>query len=105
MTQPHLSPLLTYIYTVVHLASCFFFVSMSRYEVDLTTTQADGPCTCDRCKQAFSAGTKLHYMQDRKHPNKPGRSVCDSCHDYYLSKPSTRHLEGTFCCLVFFWSF
>lgn len=41
----------------------------------------------------FPAGTKLHYMQDARYPNKAGRSLCDSCHDYYLSKPSTRRVE------------
>lgn len=66
---------------------------MPHYEADLTTTQIKDS-VCDWCKQIYPAGTKLHYMQDCKHPNKPGCSVCDSCHDYYLSKPTTCCVDG-----------
>ena len=73
-------------------------LTMPHYQADFTTEQ-EGPSTCDRCKQTFTTGTKLHYMQDLKHPNKPGHSLCDSCHDHYLSKPTIQLVDG----LSFYW--
>ena len=82
--------------TLVHhiLHTCLtefhsFQFPMLHYEADLTTTQVKDSA-CDWCRQIYPAGTKLHYMQDRKHPNKPGYS----CHDYYLSKPTTCCVNG-----------
>lgn len=82
-------PEFPYILHSLHL-DCAFYQKMFAAEF---TTEYSKPCECSRCKQVFPAGTKLHYMQDARYPNKAGRSLCDSCHDYYLSKPSTRRVE------------
>jgi hypothetical protein len=58
------------------------------YEAEITSENTDN-AVCQRCKMRVKSGEELHYMKNMDH-DKPGRSVCGECHDYYLNKPTTR---------------
>lgn len=67
---------------------------VAQYETEFTSVQQVTPA-CDRCQTTYPVGTQMHYMRDARNPNKSGRHLCDGCHDYYLSKATTRRITGT----------
>ena len=51
--------------------------------VNFTTTS--GNVICQRCKVSFPQGVELHFLHDQTGKG-PGKSVCDECHQYYITK-------------------
>ena len=55
------------------------------------TAESEQPVVCGRkdCKvKTFPPGTKLEYM-DSAEQGRPGRFVCNDCHQYYRNKTTT----------------
>ncbi|KAH7904510.1 hypothetical protein BJ138DRAFT_1019060 [Hygrophoropsis aurantiaca] len=61
----------------------------SDFAAEFTMPDATKPRTCDRCNLLFPPKTEPFYMQDVD-PNKQGRWLCLPCHDYYLTKATTK---------------
>ncbi|KAL4253269.1 hypothetical protein AB1N83_013323 [Pleurotus pulmonarius] len=72
---------------------------MSFYADFTRSCSSDQVVKCDRGTDCplggiLPPGTKTHYMFSND-PSKPGRQLCESCHNYYLMKPTTRRGDGT----------
>jgi len=76
----------------LHLGACYSQACIMYAEI---TTEGEGRVVCQRCKESFPPGTELKYVGN-KDSMQSGRKVCDSCHGYYLNKPTTqrRPFEG-----------
>ena len=48
-------------------------------------TSAAGNVICQRCKVSYPEGVELHFLHDATGEG-PGRSVCDECRQYYITK-------------------
>ncbi|KAH7909103.1 hypothetical protein BJ138DRAFT_1011500 [Hygrophoropsis aurantiaca] len=64
------------------------------YAAEFTTPDGDKSHTCEKCLKEFSPNIKLHYMHSAK-ASQLGRWLCSQCHDYYLSKPTTKRIESS----------